>query len=156
MFAELDGLPLHPLVVHAVVVLVPLSALGAVLVAARPRWARPYGPLVAAGALAAAASAWVAQRSGNALQVERGLTGEAGELIASHGRWGLYVANLGLGFALLAVVSTVLAFRLGAGSRWQVVTAWLAAALGVAATVFTVLAGETGAESVWGYLYGDA
>jgi hypothetical protein len=154
MFAELDGLPLHPLVVHAVVVLVPLSALGAVLVAARPRWARPYGPLVAAGAVAAAVSAWVAQQAGNALLVERGLTGDAAERLEVHGRWGLYVVVLAIAFAIQAVASTVLAFRVGAGSRVQVATAWLAAALGVAATVFTVLAGETGAESVWGYLYG--
>jgi uncharacterized membrane protein len=155
MFAEIQGLPLHPLVVHAVVVLVPLSALGAVLVAARPRWARPYGPLVAFGAVAAAGAAWVAQQAGNALEAELGYTGDALERIETHGRWGLYVVNLGAGFAVLAVVSTVLAFRLGPDNRWQRVAAWLTAALGVGATVFAVLAGDTGARSVWGSVLGD-
>ena len=35
---EINGLPLHPLVVHAVVVLSPLAALGGLLYAAVPRW----------------------------------------------------------------------------------------------------------------------
>lgn len=154
MFAEIDGLPLHPLVIHAVVVLVPLSALGAVLVAARPSWARGYGPLVVVGAVAAAVSAWVAQQAGNALQQELAYTGDLATAIETHGRWGLFVVNLGIGFAVLSLVSTVLAFRLGAGTRWHRITAWAAAALGVTATVFTYLAGETGATSVWGYIYG--
>lgn len=152
---SLDGLPLHPLVVHAVVVLVPLSALGAVVVAARPRWARTYGPLVAAGAVAGAVSAWVAQRAGNALEAELGYTGDLLTALEEHGRWGVWVTNLGIAFAVVAVLSTVLAFRSGPGTRWQVVAGWLAAVLGVAATVFTVLAGETGAASVWGYVYGE-
>lgn len=155
MFEQINGLPLHPLVVHAVVVLVPLSAIGALLVALRPRWARPYGPLVAVGAVAAAGSAWVAMQAGNALETELGYTGDLLAQLAEHGRWGLYVVYLGIAFAVVAIVSTVLAFRGRPGSAARRVSAWLAATLGAAATVFTFLAGETGAESVWGYLYGS-
>ena len=154
MFETFDGLPLHPLVVHAVVVLVPLSALGALLVAARPRWARPYGPLVAFGAVVASVAALVAQQAGNALQVQVAKGGEFAEAIEAHGRWGLYVVNLGIGFAVLSLVSVVLAFTLGTGTRYQQVARWAAAAVGVVATVFTFLAGESGASSVWGPLYG--
>lgn len=39
------GLPIHALVVHAVVVLLPLSGLAALALVAMPRWRRPYGPL---------------------------------------------------------------------------------------------------------------
>jgi len=155
LFASIDGLPLHPLVIHAVVVLVPLTTLGAVLVAARRRWAPTFGPLVAAGAVASALAALVAQRAGNSLEEVLGYTGEPAELIQEHGRYGLYVVNLSVAFAVVSVASLVLTSRLGAGTRWPRVLAWLAAALGVAATVFTVLAGETGAESVWGYVYGE-
>ncbi len=154
MLETIDGLPLHPLVVHVVVVLVPLSALGAVLVAARPRWARPYGPLVAFGAVVAAVSALVAQQAGNSLQVQVNKAGELAEAIETHGRWGLYVVNLGLGFAVLSSVSVVLAFALGTVTRYQQIARWAAAAVGVVATVFTFLAGESGAASVWGPLYG--
>ena len=156
MFETVNGLPLHPLVVHAVVVLVPLSALGAVLLAVRPRWVRAYGPLVTVGAVLAAAAAWVAQQAGEALEGGLGYTGDVPEAIETHGRWGLYVVNLGIGFAVLSLVSLVLAFALGAGTRWQVVAGWLAAAVGVAATVFAFLAGETGASATWGYLYGGS
>lgn len=152
MLTAIGGLPLHPLVVHAVVVLVPLATLGALLVAARPSWARPYGPLVAAAAVGAAVAAVVAQQAGEALEMTLRASGDPLEGIEEHGRWGLYVVNAGLAFAALAVVSTVLAFRRGAGSRAHVLTAWLAAALGVATTVCAVLAGETGAESVWGFV----
>ncbi|GJF01562.1 hypothetical protein PSD17_05260 [Pseudonocardia sp. D17] len=50
------GLPLHPLVVHAVVVLVPAAVIGSVLVAAwpriRPRWGWPVVALTALATLA--------------------------------------------------------------------------------------------------------
>lgn len=48
MFDTLNGLPAHPLVVHAVVVLFPLAILGTLLIAIRPRWRVRYGPLVVA------------------------------------------------------------------------------------------------------------
>ena len=52
---ELNGVPLHPLVIHAVVVFVPLAALAAVLMA-WPRWrwlARWPALLLTLGATAA-------------------------------------------------------------------------------------------------------
>ncbi|WP_380169222.1 DUF2231 domain-containing protein [Jannaschia sp. R86511] len=155
LFTSVNGLPLHPLVVHAVVVLVPLATLGAVLVAARPRWAPGYGPLVAVAAVLGAVAALVAQQAGEALEVAMGYAGDPSPELLTHGRHGLYVVNLGIAFAVATVASVVLTGRLGAGTRWPRVTAWLAAALGVAATVFTVLAGDTGAAMVWGYVLGE-
>ena len=46
MLETLGGLPAHPLVVHLPVVLVPLAAIGAILLAVRPKWLRPYGVVV--------------------------------------------------------------------------------------------------------------
>lgn len=64
---ELVGLPLHPLIVHAVVIFVPLAALGGIamsfLTAARTR----YGWLVVAFALIGMVSTIVAQQAGEAL-----------------------------------------------------------------------------------------
>ena len=63
---EILGLPLHPLIVHLTVVLVPLAGLGGVVVAA-VKWARVrYGWLVVAAAAAALASNIVTQLSGTA------------------------------------------------------------------------------------------
>src|SRR3954463_6941040 len=55
MFDTIFGIPLHPLVVHATVVVVPLAALTSVLAVAWPRFRRWFGwgsPVVAALALA--------------------------------------------------------------------------------------------------------
>src|SRR4051794_33449524 len=55
MFDTVFGVPLHPLVVHATVVVVPLAALTSVLAVAWPRFRRWFGwgsPVVAALALA--------------------------------------------------------------------------------------------------------
>jgi len=62
------GLPIHALVVHAVVVLLPLSVVGALALAAVPRWRRPYGPLVVGLAAVATLLIPVATTSGEALE----------------------------------------------------------------------------------------
>ncbi|WP_418606701.1 DUF2231 domain-containing protein [Georgenia sp. SUBG003] len=67
MFDLIDGLPLHPLVVHAVVVLLPAAALGTIAIAVVPAWRRRYGLLVGLVTLAATAMVPVATRSGEAL-----------------------------------------------------------------------------------------
>jgi hypothetical protein len=61
------GLPTHALVVHAVVVLLPLTATGAVLIALVPRWRAPYGWLVLGGAVVSMILVPVATHSGQAL-----------------------------------------------------------------------------------------
>lgn len=60
---EINGLPLHPLVVHAVVVLVPLTALIAVLFLV-PRFRRSLRWPMVALALISLASTFVARQSG--------------------------------------------------------------------------------------------
>lgn len=64
---EIFGLPLHPLVVHAVVVLVPLAALGGIAISLWTKLRLRYGSLVTLGAFGAAASTLVAQQAGESL-----------------------------------------------------------------------------------------
>jgi hypothetical protein len=153
VFTSVDGLPLHPLVVHAVVVLLPLATLGALAVAARPRWGRTYGPLVAGASVLAAVAAVVAVEAGQALQVVMSNDGDLLEGIARHSAHGLIVRTLALAFAAVAVASTVAAFRTRPGSTVHRASAWLAVAVGAAATWYAYLAGDSGARSVWGYLF---
>lgn len=80
MFDTIMGLPLHPLVVHAVVVLVPLAAVGLIAIAVRPAWRPTYGPLVVLCALAATAAMPVATQSGEALARRVGEPQEHAEL----------------------------------------------------------------------------
>lgn len=65
---ELFGLPAHPLLVHAAVVLVPLAAVGIVLIAVVPGWRARFGIVVFALAVAATVFAFVAKESGEALE----------------------------------------------------------------------------------------
>jgi hypothetical protein len=64
----ISGLPLHVLVVHAVVVLVPLAVLGTIVVAVWPAARRRYGWLVVGVTLVATAAIPIATDSGENLR----------------------------------------------------------------------------------------
>jgi len=76
-----DGIPAHPLVVHAVVVLLPLAAVGTLFVVARPLWRRQLGVWVLLLALAGVAAVPVATQTGEQLQES---LGGGGPLVAIH------------------------------------------------------------------------
>jgi uncharacterized membrane protein len=80
MFDLINGIPLHPLVVHAVVVLLPLAVIGAILIAVRPPWRTTYGPLVLAVAGVATILVPVATSSGESLAVRVGDPGNHAHL----------------------------------------------------------------------------
>jgi len=80
MFDLVNGIPVHPLVVHAIVVLLPLTALGTLAIAAVPRWRVTYGPLVVASGLLSVVLLPVATSSGEELEERVGDVGEHAEL----------------------------------------------------------------------------
>ena len=156
------GVPAHPLLVHAVVVLLPLAALGAVAVAVRPGWSRPYGPLVALAALGGAASAALATVTGRQLEAAIGVTPQFAPVIDAHEQLGDLTLWVSWPFAALAVATVVLAFRSttreeggggGTATRTRTGTRVLGAVtavVGVVAVVLVVLTGHSGAAAVWG------
>ena len=75
------GIPAHPLVVHAVVVLLPLAAVGTLLVVARPLWRRQLGVWVLLLAAAGVFAVPVATRTGEQLKES---LGGGGPLVAIH------------------------------------------------------------------------
>jgi uncharacterized membrane protein YidH (DUF202 family) len=80
MFDLVNGIPVHPLVVHAIVVLLPLTVLGTLALAAVPRWRVTYGPLVVASGLLSVVLLPVATSSGEELEKRVGDPGEHAEL----------------------------------------------------------------------------
>lgn len=143
MFDTIAGLPVHALVVHAVVVLGPLSALLLVAYAARPAWRRGLRwPTVALSA-ASAVSAFVAVQAGEALERR---VGEPGYDHASRGQ----LAAISL-YVLLLVCLLVVFVLARVGAAAPTVTVPLVVALaGAAFTWIAVfLAGHSGAEAVW-------
>ncbi|MDT7751290.1 MAG: hypothetical protein QOD96_4952 [Pseudonocardiales bacterium] len=64
----INGLPVHVLVVHAVVMLVPLAVLGSIAVTFWPAARRRYGPLVVAVTFVATASIPLATSAGKQMR----------------------------------------------------------------------------------------
>jgi uncharacterized membrane protein len=156
---EFNGLPLHPLVVHVVVVFAPLAGIGGILYALVPRWRwRLRWPLVACAVLAAAAGI-VAVQSGQDLETTRHL--ESLPELATHSSRGRFLRWVLLAF----LVPTALAvWQLGGPSpvtadgkaregrtgvvAWAIQLLLVAGAVTVLVCVF--LTGDSGSRSVWG------
>lgn len=143
MFDTIAGIPLHPLVVHAVIVLLPLACLGAVLVAARPSWNRSYGWLVLGCALVAMVSSFVAKESGEKLASRVGWPQD-------HIEWGerIPIAALLL-FVLLAALWWFDRSQVAGRTTLTKVIAVLVIVAAAASLTLAVLAGHSGATAVW-------
>jgi uncharacterized membrane protein len=152
---ELNGVPLHPLVVHAVVVLGPLAALTGLAYAVVPKWRWLLRwPLVVLAVLTAA-TAFMATLSGEDLLESRP---ELEQLVEEHEERGELLRNLSLGYVPVAVLAAwalggVSALASGRGareSRWQVPVAALLVVASLGLMVALFLAGDSGARAVWG------
>lgn len=164
----INDLPLHVLVVHAVVVLVPLAVLGAITVAVWPAARRRYGWLVVAVTAVAAVAIPVATSSGEGLEHRLPRTA----LLEAHTRLGdellIYVAGLLVALTAFVVLhhrAAVLARRIdpvqrsGPGTVARTVAGPPRVLAGVLAAVTVVLAavsavqvyriGDSGARAAW-------
>jgi uncharacterized membrane protein len=144
----IGGIPLHPLIVHAAVVILPLGALGLVAIILVPRWRAAFGWLVMGALAAGTLSAFAAVNSGEALADRVGEPERHAEL----GETLQVVAAI---LFLAAAAWFWLQRRRSAqasvlGSVPQAVAAIAALALAAGTLVLTVLVGHSGAESVWG------
>jgi Kef-type K+ transport system membrane component KefB len=141
MFDTFAGLPLHPLVIHAVVVGIPLMAVITVVVAVRRNLRERYSWWVAGANLVLFLVALVAKESGESLQKARG-----GQLALEHGELGdvLPWFVLVLAAASAAVAGTSRNRALG---PIAVVTSIVASVLAV---WWCIRTGDSGARAVWG------
>ncbi len=101
---DVGGLPLHPLVVHAVVVLLPLSAAGLIGCLLRPSWRERFGAQVLLGLVVSTVAAFVAEWSGESLAAAVGSPGQ-------HQVWGSRVPWIALALLLLGGGWLVLTLR---------------------------------------------
>lgn len=142
---EINGLPLHALVVHAAVVFGPLAALAGGLYAI-PRWRdKVRWPLVVSAGIAVV-TIWVAFLSGEQLQEANQYGGELGALLDRHAERAETLRLVVSGFALVSFVAAWLHARTG-GLR--TLLAVLVAGFAVATAVWTVLVGDAGAQLAW-------
>jgi hypothetical protein len=154
---ELNGVPLHPLVVHAVVVLGPLAALTGLAYAAVPRWRWLLRwPLVVLAVVVAVVS-WVAVAAGEDLLKARP---ELAPIVEVHRERGELMRNVALGYVLVSMFAAwalggISALASGRGARESRGPLGLAAAVllalaAVGLLVTLYLAGDSGARAVWG------
>lgn len=145
----IGGLPAHPLIVHAVVMLLPLAVLGSIAVAVRPNWNRPYAILTAAAGVLGAVSATLAKMAGDWLSEELTLSPAIKAEIGDHGRFGLYVVVAAWPFAALAVATAVLGRRQNVSPALTRTVAVLTTVAGLVVLGLTILAGHSGSAAVW-------
>jgi uncharacterized membrane protein len=141
LLLELGGLPIHPLVVHAAVVMIPLAAVallaGVILYRRIPQ---VFGAAVII-AWVAALSAFLASQSGEALAGEIGIT-------STHQQWGELMGQLTIATAVVATLTWFIRRR-----GWKILSLIGTLATFIAAPALLVvvfLAGHSGAQATWG------
>ena len=139
MFDTVLGLPVHALVVHGVVVLLPLMAIMTAVVACIPRWrARAAWPVAVIDA-GMVAMTFVARQSGEALQARLG-----GQIAQEHAEVGRNLIWFAFAMFLASVVVAMMR-----GSQRATAGAVLAVVAGVFVIWWTVRVGHTGADALW-------
>lgn len=142
---------MHPLVLHAAVVFVPLAALGLILMAIVPKFGARFGWVVSATAAVALAASWISRESGE--QLEK-LIGEPG---FDHAEWGDRMPVVA-GVLLAMTVILWLAQRSWAkrrasgkdGGSGLIAILGIVSVLVAGASMFMIYkTGDTGAKSVW-------
>ncbi len=141
MFDTITGLPVHPLVIHAVVVEIPVMAILTILVAVRKNLREKYSWWVAGANFLLFLVTLVAKESGEALQEAKG-----GQLAIEHGQ-------LGSVLPWFVLVMTAASAAVAGTSRNRAlgpIAVVISILSSVAAVWWTVRTGDAGARAVWG------
>lgn len=158
-FDNAFGLPAHPLVVHAAVVLVPLAALAFVATGWRAAWRQTYYLPITLLAVAGSVASWVAKQTGESLQET---VRAAGKRVGDHPQNGDVAFVTATLFAMACVAVYVyqtygeqLRERFGLQDKFRLpvdeqVALYVATVpLAALAVVAMVIAGHSGATLVW-------
>ncbi|MCO5201933.1 MAG: hypothetical protein M9925_09570 [Chloroflexi bacterium] len=153
--SNLAGLPAHPLLVHAAVVLVPLAAIALAVTCWRTSWRKAYSLPVALLAMAGAAAAFLAKESGEPLEdaVKRAAQSEGVRArFGDHPEQG----DTAFVFAVLLAIAAIGVWAVDRyGSRFNLPKWAPMATYGVAlvpaalALITMIVAGHSGAQLVW-------
>jgi hypothetical protein len=144
MFDTFQGLPLHALVVHATVVLVPLMCLLTVLVALRPLLRVKYAWWTFAADVLVVGLVYVTMRSGEDFKTLLGAGNNP--LVLRHERLGKQLIWFVLAMAVTALLVALFKDRGGSTSGGATV---LTAVVAVLVLIWVVRIGHTGAEAAW-------
>ncbi len=147
---EINGLPLHALVVHAAVVFGPLAAVAAILYGFVPRWREWLRWPVVVLAAVALGSIWTAFLSGQEVEEANPGSYSAGSplnaLFEEHEERAELLRIFTTLFAVATFAAAWLHTRTGAT---RIVLSSVMAVLAVLTLVWTVLTGDAGAKIGW-------
>jgi uncharacterized membrane protein len=150
MLTTISGLPAHVLLVHALVVLAPLTALLEILCAVWPAARRRLVWLVLAFAVVTTALTPITTEAGEWLYDRERRHSAILNTHAGRGGWMIYFS---IAMLVVAVILALVHWRESRsakpGMTTNVVVAILAIAVGVASIVQVVRIGDAGARSVW-------
>jgi glucan phosphoethanolaminetransferase (alkaline phosphatase superfamily) len=159
MFDKIGNLPLHPLVIHAAVVGIPLACLLAFLFAfpKTRSWARWPLAIVVVGATAVT---YVARQSGLAFEAALGIKpgNPVGDVILKHSQLANQLLYIMIVFTVVGLLNVFLVSRRTADDETEapkqsaivrIVLPVLLVAVAVVAFVWVVRVGDLGAHAVW-------
>jgi len=147
-WAEIDKLPAHPLIVHAVVVLLPLiSIILAIGIFKKTQLQKAHIPLIFVLALLNVA-VLAAKSSGDSLAAAVGLP-------EFHAEWGNNLVPLAMALLATFIIYSYFTFYKQIKSISKVISG-LILILAVGTTWMTYIVGHSGAQSVWKGKYAQA
>ncbi|MFF5295725.1 DUF2231 domain-containing protein [Paractinoplanes globisporus] len=151
MFDQINGLPVHVLVLHAAVVFVPLLALGAIVYALVGPWRAKIGWAVLLLGIVAPICTFVAKESGQKLydRLAPNMSANGKVILDDHMHFGTMTFWFTLALGLVSIVAVILA----RGSAPKIVQWVLSAAMIVLAVIagyYVYRTGDSGAHAVWG------
>lgn len=141
----INGIPLHPLLVHVIVVLLPLSCAGAVIMAFSRRFSRRFGPLVVAVAVLGILGSFAAKFSGEDLA-------RSIRTPAEHADFGSTLPWLVLLYAALLLAFWLFdrGIPMNRPRPWWVITLGVLTLMSaLVAMYWTVRTGNSGAQLAW-------
>jgi uncharacterized membrane protein len=156
VFDQIGGLPVHVLVLHAAVVLIPLLAVGALVYAVVPRWRSRIGWAVLLLAIVAPICAFVTRESGLKFYnrvVGRGVSAKGRELLDQHMHFGTRTMWFSIALGVVTLVMVVATLRRPRTSLPRVADIGLGVimvALAAISGYYVFRSGDSGAHVVWG------
>jgi uncharacterized membrane protein len=149
LFDTFMGLPLHILVVHFTVVLVPLSAIATIAVFLRPAWRKRYAAPIAILNVLMLALTFVTVQAGGDFEDRFRAEGDKLTPRFHHEDYANVLIWVVVALAVLSVVGWWVSRGTNASPALAMSVGGLVAVVAVAAIVLTVLTGHTGSESAW-------
>ena len=142
---EIFGLPVHPLVIHGAVVLLPLAAAGYLWMFSSVKRSARLGGAVSFVAVLGAVFAFLSMASGRDLRAALGMGPR------QHFDLGGWLPWFGLALAVLTVLLYLMDRKAkGARSVPGVIVGFVGVVVAVITIGWTIYTGHTGAELVWG------